>query len=140
MKVNVNDIEGINGFRFKFHKLEKIAEKNGNYFTVRGALLFEDEVYVDKNGDNCSFSAIINGRRSENDPNKVIGKAKRDFDIDIRPVISELHTIEDLEKFKLLLNVFDKDGKLIGWEVFPMYTNLRFNKGRYTLNLYEPPS
>ncbi|EAR89289.2 hypothetical protein TTHERM_00371040 (macronuclear) [Tetrahymena thermophila SB210] len=140
MKINVNDIEGISGFRFKFHKLEKLAEKHGNSFTVRGALLYGDDVYIDKNGDNCSFSAIINGVRSETDPSKVLGKAKRDFDIDMRPVLSEFHTIEDLEKFKLLLNVFDKDGKLIGWEVFPMYTNLRFNKGRYTCCLYAPPS
>ena len=48
--------------------MEKLAAKYGTSFTVRGALLFGDEVYVDKNGDNCSFSAVINGRRSENDP------------------------------------------------------------------------
>lgn len=68
-------------------------QRYGNQVVLRGALLFGNDVYVDKNGENCAFTIQINGLRKDL---KLLGRAKKDMDIDLRPVISEFNTVEDL--------------------------------------------
>lgn len=69
--------------------------------------MFGEEVHSDRNGDKCTFTKLVAGSTVNGDSNMLLLNAKKDFDVDPRTVIGPTHTIFDLEKFLLMLNVFD---------------------------------
>jgi hypothetical protein len=51
--INLDNIEGLNGFRIKFKKILNIEPNKGNVINLKGALIYGEDVFRDINGDNC---------------------------------------------------------------------------------------
>ena len=85
--MSIEQIAGIDGFRFKFHKMINFPECFGENISLRCCLLFGEDVFVDINGDNCQFVMKISGKRCKNNIWKMIGKGKRDLLLNLRIVI-----------------------------------------------------
>ena len=65
--------------------------------------------------------------RCKNNINKLIGKGKRDLVLNLRIVLDQYNLTEDLQKFKLLINIFNEDSELILWNLVHLYTKNRLN-------------